>query len=199
MNLSLLIHTFDGYKHLWQGSSRAIKQFFPDDVPCYWGTDILPTCPPAEYTGKMIFSGSGEWSDRLRRLLAQIPTDYILYMQEDHWPTAAPPDLAELMKTVTQNDIFRLQISPIVHFYTLTYASNMTYFDIKSKYLVSHQPSIWKKSFLLSCLHPNESPWKNEYEGTKRLKNNPEVFQKIAIHPYDWFHHACIKGKAIQS
>src|SRR5690606_22416100 len=144
-----------------------------------------------------IFSGPGEWSDRLRALLAQIPTDYVLYMQEDHWPTKPPPDLAELMRIVTENDIFRLQISPIVPFYTLFSEGNTLFFDVKSKYLVSHQPSIWKKSFLLECLEPGETPWVNEYEGTKRLNNRPEIKGKIAIYTYEWYSHKCIKGKIV--
>lgn len=198
MNLSVLVHTFDGYKHLWPGSARSIAAWM-EDIPIYWGTDIDPG--EADYLGNLILSGPGEWSDRLQKLLKQIPTDYVLYMQEDHWPAAPPPDLDMLMDIVQKKDLFRLQISPIVHFYKLIPAGEIHYFDPYSKYLVSHQPSIWKKSFLLDCLRPGETPWVNEYKGTQRLQQTSHIraaiTKKIAIYPYDWFHHACIKGRVV--
>lgn len=197
--MSLLIHTFNGYKHLWPGCARSLAAWV-EGIPIYWGTDIDPG--DADYLGKLTLSGPGEWSDRLRALLKQIPTDYVLYMQEDHWPTAPPPDLAELMEIVTQNDILRLQISPIVRFYKLIPAGNIHYFTPNSKYLVSHQPSIWKKSFLLDCLKAGESPWVNEYKGTLRLQQSSRMREfitgKIAIYPCDWFAHKCIKGRIVE-
>lgn len=201
MNLSLLVHTFNDYRHLWAGSARAINQFFPVEIPIYWGTDITTVDRETKWAGKMIFSGTGEWSDRLRALLKEIPTEYVLYMQEDHWPTQKPPDLVVLMQKMTENDLFRLQISPVVHFYTLKNHENTLFFEPKSKYLVSHQPSIWKKSFLLDCLKPGETPWVNEYEGTKRLQQTSlmreYITNKIAIYPCDWFSHRCIKGRVV--
>lgn len=98
-----------------------------------------------------------------------------------------------------ENSTLRLQISPINQFYSLYGSESPFFFHPTSKYLVSHQPSIWRKDFLLSCLKPGESPWVNEYEGTKRLQNKPEIRQKIAIYPYDWYEHKCIKGQVVGS
>ena len=208
MSLSLLIHTFNGYQHLWPGMALGVGQHI-NEVPIYWGTDtnserVLMEWPEPEYTRvcgvpcNVLFSGPGEWSDRLTRLLHQIPTNYVLYMQEDHWPTSPPPNLREMMRIVTSNNLLRLQLSPINHFYSLHERDGIHFFKPKSKYLVSHQPSIWKKSFLLSCLEPGETPWVNEYEGTKRLNNDPEIIDKIAIYPCNWYNHMCVKGKLIQ-
>jgi hypothetical protein len=96
-----------------------------------------------------------------------------------------------------EKDLFRLQISPINQFYSLYGSEIPLIFHENSKYLVSHQPSIWKKSFLLDCLKPGENPWQNEYEGTKRLQKDPKIRGKIAIYPCDWYKHMCIKGKAV--
>jgi hypothetical protein len=197
MNLSVLIHTFNGYKHLWQGCADSYCKHWNQGIQLYFGTDletkgeyIFP------YPTLLLFSGPGEWSDRLRTLLLQIPTEYVLYMQEDHWPTQSPPNLAE-------KNLLRLQISPIVPFYKLFSEENTLFFDVKSKYLVSHQPSIWKKSFLLDCLKPGETPWVNEYKGTQRLQQNSHIrdfiHKKIAIYPYEWYKHMCIKGKMVES
>lgn len=144
----------------------------------------------------MIYSGSGEWSDRLTKLLLKLPYDYLLYMQEDHYPIKAPP-LTDAWQMMDDFGLSRLQISPLNQFYSLSGYHEPYFFHPTSKYLVSHQPSIWRKDFLLSCLKPGESPWVNEYEGTKRLQNRPEIRQKIAIYPYDWYEHKCIKGQVV--
>jgi hypothetical protein len=201
-----LVHTFNGYQHLWPGFIDAFEKNWGLKYPvCYFGTD-LPTHQLIEERVKehfrVIYSGLGEWSDRLRALLLQIPSDYVLYMQEDHYPTKKPPDLSKLAVIIEKNDLFRLQISPIVHFYKVYGTENPLFFDEKSKYLVSHQPSIWKKSFLLDCLKKGETPWVNEYKGTLRLQQTGQMRDyirgKIAIYPYEWYAHMCIKGKVVE-
>lgn len=177
-----------------------MRHFNHPEIPVYWGTDerlrfVQEANTACGLPCNVLFSGPGEWSDRLTRLLHQIPTDYILYMQEDHWPRREPPDLDQMMALVKEHDLWRLQLSPMTHFYSVRREGELLFFSPDSKYLVSHQPSIWKKDFLLSCLEPGESPWVNEYEGTKRLNNRPAIENRIAIYPRDWYHHKCVKGQ----
>lgn len=194
MGLSILVHTFNGYRHLW-GGCFAGWNAINEQTPKYFGTDLPADTLEGTLAGfKTIYSGEGEWSDRLTKLLVQIPTDYILYAQEDHWPFKKPPNLSEMMQIVSEKQLLRLQLSPLNHFYSVGGIEPPYLFHPTSKYLVSHQPSIWKKSFLLECLLRGETPWINEYEGTKRLNNRPEIKEKIAIYPCNWFSHMCVKG-----
>jgi hypothetical protein len=196
MNLSVLVHTFDGYKHLWPGCVLAWRNLCLPKDAIYFGTDIISPSVIENKIGhdfEILYSGPGEWSNRLIKLLEFIPTEYVLYSQEDHWPELEPP-LYEAMEFVIKHDLHRLQISPVNQFYSLTGSELPLFFHKSSKYLVSHQPSIWRKDFLLSCLEPGESPWVNEYEGTKRLQKR-DISGKIAIYPYDWYSHKCIKGQ----
>lgn len=201
MNLSVLIHTFNGYQHLWHGCLKGWDEriLFPFCIPHIFGTDEQGHADYKWGKFKPIYSGSGEWSDRLFRLLSQINTDYVLYTQEDHYPIYRLPDMFDLMRYIERYSLLRLQISPVNQFYTLTGSELPLRFHSSSKYLVSHQPSIWRKDFLLSCLKPGESPWINEYEGSKRLNNNPNIIGKIAIYPCDWFKHMCVKGKVVET
>ena len=143
----------------------------------------------------------GEWSNRLIKLLEQIPTDYVLYMQEDHYLKAEPPNLKFMMDIVEQFGLYKLQLSPITRYYTL-YGDRFPLFfweAPKSKYLVCHQPSIWKKDFLLSCLKLGENPWVNEYMGTVRLwARTDEIKGKIAIWPHNWYSHEHITENKAQ-
>lgn len=202
MNLSLLVHTFNGYEFCWDGCLESYKKHFWSDIPLYWGTNT-PNHDKHDFGQfKVIYSGIGEWSDRLLVLLDQINTDYVLYMQEDFWLTDEPPSLQFLMTLVEKHCLLRLQISPIVQFYSL-YGSNWPFFfyeHAKSKYLVNHQPAIWSKKFLISCLEKGENPWQNEYRGTCRLWTQPEKIKgKLAIFPHNWFKHMVSNGKFADS
>jgi hypothetical protein len=197
MNLALLVFSFDQYAWLWPGFYKAFRENWNLIHPqSYFASDVETENNVGE-PFKMLYSGSGEWSDRLKRVLLQIHADYIFLMQEDHYPTKKPPNLSEMMQIVSERDLFRLQLSPVNRFYALEGSDLPLFFDPSSKYLVSHQPSIWLKDFLLSCLERGETPWQNEYKGTLRLNNKPEIRQKIAIYPCDWYAHKCYKGKWI--
>jgi hypothetical protein len=197
-HLAVVVHSFDKYAWLWPGYEKAWRTNWHLNYPETYLASDIETDNKLGNPFKMIYSGAGEWSDRLRRILLQLPYDYILYMQEDHWPTKKPP-LHECWNLMEKYNLNRLQISTVNQFYSLTGDENMLFFHHTSKYLVSHQPSIWKKSFLLECLKPGETPWVNEYEGTKRLNNRPDIHNKIAIYPCDWYRHMCVKGKLIQN
>ena len=203
MNLSLLVHTFNAYQHLWPGCLSSWNGINTSGFPRYFGTDTSDHKIRSFGGFRPLYSDIGEWSDRLRSLVTQIDTPYIMYSQEDHWPTGSPPDLEEMMKIATQKGILRLQLSQINRFYKLEGEGIPQYFTPESKYLVSHQPSIWKKSFLIDCLRPGETPWVNEYRGTLRWQETSHkrnfIRGKIAIYPCDWFSHRCIKGRVVES
>ncbi len=188
------MHTFNGYRHLW-GGCWSNWETINEPFPRYFGTDLaIDELEPTLSGFKTIYSGVGEWSDRLKRLLEQIPTDYVLYTQEDHWPVKNPPNLSEMMQFVSEMGLLRLHLGLVNHLYTFSGDKIPLTFHHTSKYLVSHQPSIWKKSFLLECLGPNETPWENEYLGTLRINKNKEISDKIAIYPCNWYAHMCVKG-----
>jgi hypothetical protein len=192
-DISILIHTFNGYNWLWRGCIDGWRANYTPSVPMYWGTDIESPDDKDLKPFKVIYSGVGNWSARLVRLLAKIDTKYVLYAQEDHWPVKSVPDLAKMMAFVRENDLKRLQLSGITRYYKVKKSHNISYFEPKSKYLVSHQPSIWDREFMIEQMKYDETPWINEYEGTKRL-NNTDIHGKIAIYDYNWHHHACKGG-----
>jgi hypothetical protein len=195
-DLSLLIHTFNGYQWLWAESLQRWRMVYNEPIPFLWGTDIEGHEKHDFGKFEVKYSGPGSWSDRLVRLLSKVDTKYVLYAQEDHWPTEKPPDFRILMEIMDKYDLKRLQISPVTQYYTLFGHEIPLFFHYKSKYLVSHQPSIWDKEFFLKQISYNEDPWLNEYEGTKRF-NFPDIQGKIAIYPRKWFHHACRRGELI--
>ena len=53
-------------------------------------------------------------------------------------------------------------------------------------------PNMWKKSFLLECLKVDESPWRNEVEGSQRLKGDYKIYAYLVK---DWYVNVYKKGK----
>lgn len=207
---SVLVHTFNQYNFLWPGFLERSQEWITgwNLIPFYFGTDEDNGWrAPGEW--KTLHSGPGAWSNRLAALLTQIDTDYVLYIQEDHWPFkiegywqqyTQPPPAEYLINIIVEHDLWRLQLGNINRYYQVysgsgIYGDNLYFFHQKSKYLVSHQPSIWKKSFLMECLAPGETPWQNEYAGTMRLNKRPDIKDKLAIYPCNWYDHVCVRGK----
>tara|TARA_R100000152_G_C6781847_1_gene217332 strand:+ start:3823 stop:8139 length:4317 start_codon:yes stop_codon:yes gene_type:complete len=147
------------------------------------------------------------WTDRLLNALDQIEEEYLLWVQEDMWlKTNVDSNLFEnAYRFVERNDFNVLRMhrinsmsSPYPDHYTETDLFINDYRLIKinknAGYLMSHQPSIWKKSFLKEIQIPGESFRDNEFEGTERIRkyDDPKIYHLL----YDWCHG--VPGAATQ-
>jgi hypothetical protein len=183
-NIALIVHACDRYELLFKGFEYFFSKNWDFDIPVnyYFATEEV-SADIANF--KNIKSGKGEWSNRLSTLFDQVEEDYILYFQEDMWLNK-PVDkevFTELFKLTLENkwNLVKLNSSEV-------FKTNSTNLFIKgfsvsvldnkeSNFLMSHQVSLWNKTFFKDQLKPNEHPWRNERKGTKRLKElNPEIF-----------------------
>jgi len=176
--IALIVHACDRYQLLYQGFEYFFRRNWPFEeiqIKYYFFTE------EADYHSDLfvnIKTGKGEWSDRLLSGLNQIPEEYIIYFQEDMW-------LSRPVSPETINKIFTFTFDKGINLFKLSsndiYSTTSTgnYIDglsvsvlnnNQSQYLMSHQVSIWKKSFLAEQLQYHEHPWRNEREGTKRLR-----------------------------
>jgi len=183
--IALIVHACDRYQLLYQGFEYFFKRNWPYqevDIKYYFLTE------EADYESDLftnIKTGKGEWSDRLLKGLDQIPENYIIYFQEDMW--LSRPVVAETVikvnKFALDNKVglFKLSSNNVYHTTsTGNYIDGLSVSTLnnkESKYLMSHQVSVWKKSFLADQLQYKEHPWRNEREGTKRLRAlNPKIY-----------------------
>ncbi len=184
-DVALIVHACDRYQLLYPGFAYFFKKNWPHadvKVKYYFLTE------EADYESDLftnIKTGKGEWSDRLLNGLAQIPEQYIIYFQEDMW--ISRPVVADIVNKILQFaldksvNLFKLSSNSV--YYTMSTGNQIDGLAIAildnqaSRYLMSHQVSIWKKSFLADQLQYHEHPWRNEREGTKRLKAlNPKIY-----------------------
>jgi hypothetical protein len=183
--IALIVHTCDRYQLLYPGFEYFFKKYFPYGdvrISYYFLTE------EADYRSDVftnIKTGKGEWSDRLLEGLQAIPESYVIYFQEDMW-LSKPVD-ADTLKQVIDfsltNQISLLKLSSNNVYLTAGVGRFINGLQVtvldneRSKYLMSHQVSIWKKEFLMAQLRFKEHPWRNERKGTQRLKKlNPAIY-----------------------
>ena len=182
--MALLVHSCDRYEFLYKGFDYFFLNHWDFSIPCnyYFATEIID----ANIHGfEIIKSGKGEWSDRLIKILRDvIKEDYILYFQEDMWLTknVNPKFFIQLFQQAIENNWKQVKLnSSEVHKTKKTniFIEGFNISEInntESKFLMSHQVTLWKKDFLLDQLFKNENPWRNEKRGSKRLKKiNPKI------------------------
>ncbi|MFN6943578.1 MAG: hypothetical protein ACK4ND_01420 [Cytophagaceae bacterium] len=181
---AVLVHACDRYEFLYQGFHIFFQKYWDRSIPCtcYFASEEKDV----NLTGfTNIKSGKGEWSDRLRTVLKQIPEQHIIYFQEDMW-LSKPVNrtfFEELFLLFQKNSLKQVKLhSARVYKVEPTgdYISGLSVSKLNnelSAYLMSHQVTLWDKEFLISQLPPKEHPWRNERKGTKRMrKRNLEIF-----------------------
>ena len=185
-NIALMVHACDRYKFLYKGFQYFfLKNWDINAVKCnyYFATEEIDATIPGFQNIK---SGKGEWSDRLAILLKEkIKEDYVLYFQEDMWLTKKVNAnfFNKLFELTLANDWKQVKLHSSEVYKTKESKLFIEGFNVaeinneESGFLMSHQVTLWKKSFLIAQLLKHEHPWRNERKATKRLKKlNPVIY-----------------------
>lgn len=195
-DLSLLVHTCDSYDSFW------LPMFFTLDF--YWDYDSFPVyfaneekkLTEYDFKGykylpdtriKQILTGKTDksgFSDRFIKAVEQIPSKWIIYIQEDMWIRSklSKELLTELVEFAEENKADSIKIHSKL-FYWDSYRLEPTEHFIQGQrilkysegdnYLLSHAATIWKKDYLLKHQKGGEDPWLNEEEGARRMSSEP--------------------------
>ncbi len=182
--VALIVHSCDRYEFLYKGFEYFFSRHWDFNILCnyYFATEEID----ADIAGfKNIKSGKGEWSDRLTKLLIEnVKEDYILYFQEDMWLTKNVNEkfFTQLFQQAIEHNWRQVKLNSSEVYKTKATNIFIEGFNIseinntESKFLMSHQVTLWKKDFLLDQLFKNENPWRNEKRGSNRLKKlNPRI------------------------
>ena len=185
-NFALLVHGCDRYELLFKGFEFFFNKYWDFNINCnlYFATEEKTV----SINGfENIHSGKDEWADRLSLMLKEtIAEKYVLYFQEDMWLTKKVNArfFSQLFELIITNNWQQIKLHSSDVYKTVATNTFIEGFNVakldnaKSDFLMSHQVTIWDKDFLISQLHKNEHPWRNERNGTKRLKKlNREIFQ----------------------
>jgi FkbM family methyltransferase len=206
-DVSVVIQTFDGYEFLWRGWYLSFKENWDWKLewPVYFCNESA-TLPFRDKRINNIKTGIREkspknFSGRLEDILKNIPTKYVLYMQDDMWlKSKVDGEMLKgglyLMKHFGWNS---LKVHEKIWF---NYSLEKTNFFVRgtrilkyqsdSEYLMTHNAAIWDKEFLLSVMESEEDPWQNEFNGTTRITAK-EGDHKIYHLNMGWYHQTGIQ------
>jgi hypothetical protein len=200
--VTLILHTCDSYSFCWESYFHYIHKHFKVDIDKVFCTE--ETIVNQEGWSNLR-TGKGEWSDRLIRILGDIKTPYVLYMQEDFWPIKdLDPEIVskclELMKRdklsafyITKSTSTRPE-DGILKCYDEFKGNKMFRFMPNSPYIMNHQFALWDKLELLKNMVSNESPWQNEIRATRRIIERKE-HENYKVMSHQWYEAVVRRGK----
>ena len=173
-NLTVLIGTCDAYRSLWANFSVCFDRYWKHRTRNIFVGETISVPSYAGTTFETVLCGEGRpWGQRMLEGI-EISSDYIFFILDDyffHYSYSAK-QLSTYVEDMKLHKMNRLQISTSGH---QKYVSleNINYDKIasNSNYLISMQPSIWSREFLLKVLVPDYSPWDFEMEGSRQLKH----------------------------
>lgn len=175
-NLSILVSSCDKYAACWGAFCHGLQKYWPAHPQnVFFITNQLESpCGISLKTRE-----DRGWAPNLLQALALIPTDYILYAQEDYWIKHAVPDaniqayLGYLQTGLV--DYIRLYPAPGPDS-AWSQDERLGVIGTGSHYRASLQLALWRKQTLLELLDPAESPWDFEVKGTHRSRAYGERF-----------------------
>lgn len=208
IDLSLLVHTCDNYEKFWFGMFYTLDFYWKyDDVQVYFANEEKPisqisfNCKGIEYKPdsriKQILTGKSEdkngFSTRFIQAVSQVPTKYVLYIQEDMWlkRSIETKVLKDIIKFMDDNNATSVRLHAKLFYYE-SYKLEPTDFIIDGNrmyknlggHILSHNATIWRKDYILKHQRNGEDPWVNEEQGTIRMMQENEGNYHYNIHWY---------------
>jgi hypothetical protein len=195
-DLSLLVHTCDSYESFWLPMFFTLDFFWDyNSFPVYFANeekklseyDFKGYKYSPDFRIKQILTGKTDksgFSDRFIKALEQIPSKWVIYVQEDMWIRSKLSNqlLTELVEFAEKTNADSIKIHSKL-FYWDDYRLEPTKHFIQGQrllkycegdnYLLSHGATIWRKDYILKHQISGEDPWLNEIEGSKRMSSEP--------------------------
>ena len=196
-DISVIIQTCDKYDFLWRGWYLSFKNHWNWDLewPIYFCNE-KKDLPFNDDRIQQIKSdgedGPEGFSTRLSDILAKIKTKYVLYIQDDMWPILDVDRdvMIGALHTIKHFGFNSIKMhQKIWYSYSLLKTNlfikdkRVLKYDKNSEYLLTHNAAIWNREFLQANMLTGEDPWKNEFDGTKRMADTEG---DVAIYHYDY-------------
>jgi hypothetical protein len=196
--LAIAYVTCDKYAHVWEAWHDAfIEHWNTWEIPVYWCGEEQPAI---DNDFIQIFHEPVEaehWTTKLRAQIEQIEEDHIFVWLDDLiQQKSIDEQFAALYGWFVKNDADSLRImgrESRARYEMADYVLQDPVYRLalRSPYLVSYSPNIYKKEFLLEILQYDESPWSSELEGSLRFwKPRRKIF---AYHIDNWYINSIVQ------
>lgn len=180
-NVTILVNSCDKHESAWEPFFKLLKIQWPE---CAEYKFILNSetktynCDFLDVT--TICSGTKlTWSERLKNVLRQIDTEYILYFLEDFFlqKRVSNETLLEAVDYIKNNEdvgYIGLKYNPKHNFKDETAVDLSKHFLNKDNIItmnrVNSMTALWRKDWLMSVLRDHETPWEFELYGSVRSR-----------------------------
>lgn len=161
----VVIHSCDDYRRYWPGMlaqwQEHASQLHPPPRVLFATETRVPDGLPVRGVESLL-TGPGTWAQRLRRVLQSCAEPYVLYLQEDAWLTAplCSRYVHAWLRCLREHRLLSLKLyANCQHRQGLPQDVNDPQW-----YLVSHQPSLWHREFLLGTLYDEQEAMAHELE-----------------------------------
>lgn len=182
-NCTLLVMSCDKYQTAWLPYFSLLKKYWPEHPE-----KIVLSAETAEFsfpglTIECVHAKPGDtWSQRLKKCLDNISTDYIIFSLEDFFLQASVkhyrieaccaymeqhPEVAVCRLKTSTNPEQVLGEEIIPDFYL---AGPNVDFRLETQF------ALWRRTTLLGFIDERENPWEFEAKGTQRIKDTPYQF-----------------------
>lgn len=204
-NLSLLTYTHSKAKDLHKPFYERILKYFPDMKNIYFNCN-----EEVGYGETFIYNDNDTHSKQMVDALRRIPTDYVIYSQEDYilFDYVKVDELQKCID-VLENDsevaFIRLIHSGLGNG-SVKYNDNFYHVDPNSEYYFSTQATVWRKDHLIKMYElsnvkmifdePNNSPFLREVsaKGLYEIKKGKRVGGHFNSWIYPYTATAIVKG-----
>lgn len=197
-DVSVLVNTCDKYEDAWFPFFSLFKKYWPN---CAYDVYMNTETKAFSMTGMQIIclnSGNKKnmtWTRRLIGALRQIRSKYVIMMLEDFFFLDYVKQ-SEIDKAINWLDgnqdvsCFQFYPNPILLSIEDNRFPGYSKRDIRGKYWLRCQATLWRKADLLKYLNPYESAWQFEEYGTNVAKLYNKCFynccdKKIMPFVYD--------------
>jgi len=184
-NVTILVNSCDKYESVWEPFFRLLSKQWPE---CKNYKIILnsetKTFNCDFLNVRTICSGTKfTWSERLKNVLKQIDTDYILYFLEDFFLREKVNndtllEAVEYIKKHSDVGYIGLKYNPKHDFKDISKVDFSAHFLDKDNIIttnrVNHQTALWRKDWLFALLKNHETPWEFELYGSVRSRRYSE-------------------------
>ena len=194
--ISILIVSCDRYSDLWQPFFTLFWRNWPDcPFPVYLGSNHQSFDHPQVIS--LLLGDNDIWSERLKLMLNQIHTPYLLTLVEDFFlfnytDTADVLSCFDVFRELDA-DMLRLKPDPPPD-YQVEGFPLIGRIGINAFFRISMQAALWRRDFLLKLLQEKESTWEFEVRATERsrkMENNLYCTWQPILH----YSHVIEKGK----
>lgn len=172
--LVCFILSCDKFSDLWAGNVKLFNEHWPDrDFDTYLVTD-KPAAAELPRV-QIMAAGDAEWSERLSAALKNTDSEFVFITLDDYFliSPVASSRMAEMIALMDAQGFDYLRFYPRPKRALagrLDGCPGMYHVDTSCDYSVNLYPSLWRRSFLESCIKEPQNAWSFEVSLSKAAR-----------------------------